>query len=166
MSQPAAVIDNDATQWVTFYLENETYGLNVLQVQEVLRVSEITPVPGAPDFVLGIINLRGKVVTVLDARRRFHMPSKERDEDNRIIIIETPQHVAGILVDAVAEVVTLRAGEIEDGSHVGTQATARYIRGTHHRDGELLLLVDLQELINDDPSGVSKAALPAPGDNA
>ena len=85
MSEIAAT-SNDADRWVTFKLESETYGINVMQVQEVLRVSEIASVPGAPDYVIGIINLRGNVVTVVDTRRRFGMPSKEVDDLSRIEI--------------------------------------------------------------------------------
>ena len=67
--------EDEVLQWVTFQLENETYGINVMQVQEVLRYTEIAPVPGAPEYVLGIINLRGNVVTVIDTRSRFGLPS-------------------------------------------------------------------------------------------
>lgn len=67
-------------QWVTFCLGDEKYGINVMQVQEVLRITEIAPVPGAPSYVLGIINLRGNVVTVIDTRNRFGLPSKEPDD--------------------------------------------------------------------------------------
>ena len=73
---------DDALRWVTFRLENEKYGINVMQVQEVLRVSEIAPVPGAPSYVLGIINLRGNVVTVIDTRSRFGLPSAETDDSS------------------------------------------------------------------------------------
>lgn len=69
--------DDPMLQWVTFRLDNETYGINVMQVQEVLRYSEIAPVPGAPSYVLGIINLRGNVVTVIDTRQRFGLDSAE-----------------------------------------------------------------------------------------
>jgi len=80
--------DDPVLQWVTFRLEDETYGINVMQVQEVLRYSEIAPVPGAPTYVLGIINLRGNVVTVIDTRQRFGLPSAEITDNPRIVIIE------------------------------------------------------------------------------
>ncbi len=99
-SSASNVGEHDVIQCVTFRLENETYGINVMQVQEVLRVTEIAPVPGAPDYVLGIINLRGNVVTVIDTRRRLGLPSREPDEATRIVIIETGKHVVGIMVDA------------------------------------------------------------------
>jgi purine-binding chemotaxis protein CheW len=74
-------------QWVTFKLQEETYGINVMQVQEVLRYTDIAPVPGAPDYVMGIINLRGNVVTVIDTRARFGLPPSEVTDNSRIVII-------------------------------------------------------------------------------
>ena len=74
-------------QWVTFKLDNETYGINVMQVQEVLRYTEIAPVPGAPSYVLGIINLRGNVVTVIDTRQRFGLQGTEITDNSRIVIM-------------------------------------------------------------------------------
>ena len=104
-TQVAKSADDPILQWVTFRLDNETYGINVMQVQEVLRYTEIAPVPGAPNYVLGIINLRGNVVTVIDTRERFGLPGTELNDNTRIVIIETDEQVVGILVDAVAEVV-------------------------------------------------------------
>ena len=137
-------------QWVTFCLEDETYGINVMQVQEVLRYSEIAPVPGAPDYVLGIINLRGNVVTVIDTRTRFGLPTTEVSDNSRIVIIESDKQVVGILVDSVAEVVYLRSSEIDSAPNVGTEESAKFIQGVSNRDGELLILVDLNKLLTDE----------------
>ncbi len=136
-------------QWVTFKLENETYGVNVMQVQEVLRYTEIAPVPGAPDYVLGIINLRGNVVTVIDTRLKFGLMSAEITDNSRIIIIEAEKQVVGILVDSVAEVVYLKASEIDDAPSVGTEESARFIQGVSNRKDDLLILVDLNKLLSD-----------------
>ncbi len=137
-------------RWVTFRLENEKYGINVMQVQEVLRVSEIAPVPGAPDYVLGIINLRGNVVTVIDTRKRFGLIPKEMDDSTRIVIIESDDQVVGILVDSVAEVVDLRVSEMEAAPNVGTEESAKFIQGVASHDNELLILVDLNRLLTDE----------------
>lgn len=137
-------------QWVTFRLAGETYGINVMQVQEVLRYTEIAPVPGAPSYVLGIINLRGNVVTVLDTRNRFGLAPAEITEQSRIVIIEAAaKHVIGILVDAVAEVVYLRQSEIETAPNVGNEESAKFIQGVCHKNNELLILVDLDKLLTD-----------------
>ncbi|MES9971864.1 MAG: chemotaxis protein CheW [Candidatus Thiodiazotropha sp.] len=137
-------------QFVTFILMDEVYGINVMQVQEVLRITEIAPVPGAPSYVLGIINLRGNVVTVIDTRTRFGLPTKEVDDASRIIVIESEKQVVGILVDAVAEVVELREMEIDAAPNVGTEESSRYIQGVATQEDSLLILVDLNKLLTDE----------------
>ncbi|MGF1871515.1 chemotaxis protein CheW [Photobacterium indicum] len=141
---------DEVLQWVTFQLESETYGINVMQVREVLRYSEIAPVPGAPDYVIGIINLRGNVVTVIDTRSRFGLMPGEISDNTRIVIIEADKQVIGILVDSVAEVVYLRSSEIDTTPSVGTEESSKFIQGVSNRDGELLILVDLNKLLSDD----------------
>ncbi|MBM7036307.1 chemotaxis protein CheW [Vibrio ulleungensis] len=143
-------VNDEVLQWVTFQLEDETYGINVMQVREVLRYSEIAPVPGAPDYVLGIINLRGNVVTVIDTRSRFGLMQGEITDNTRIIVIESDSQVIGILVDSVAEVVYLRSSEIDTTPSVGTDESAKFIQGVSNRDGKLLILVDLNKLLSDD----------------
>ena len=137
-------------QWVTFKLQEETYGINVMQVQEVLRYTEIAPVPGSPDYVMGIINLRGNVVTVIDTRTRFGLESADVTDNSRIVIIEAEKQVIGILVDSVAEVVYLKQSEIDTAPNVGTDESARFIQGVSNREGELLILVDLNKLLSDE----------------
>ncbi|ALO41479.1 chemotaxis protein CheW [Pseudoalteromonas phenolica] len=142
--------NDEVLQWVTYKLEDETYGINVMQVQEVLRYTEIAPVPGAPSYVLGIINLRGNVVTVIDTRARFGLMSSEVTDNSRIVIIEAEKQVIGILVDSVAEVVYLRSSEIDSAPNIGTEESAKFIQGVSNREGELLILVDLNKLLSDD----------------
>ena len=143
-------VNDEILQWVTFKLESETYGINVMQVQEVLRYSEIAPVPGAPTYVLGIINLRGNVVTVIDTRARFALDSADISDNTRVVIIESDKQVIGILVDSVAEVVYLRQSEIDVAPNVGNDESAQFIQGVSNREGELLILVDLNKLLSDD----------------
>ncbi|MEE9336981.1 MAG: chemotaxis protein CheW [Methylococcaceae bacterium] len=142
--------DDPIMQWVTFRLGDEKYGINVMQVQEVLRITEIAPVPGAPAYVLGIINLRGNVVTVIDTRNRFGLMSKETDDSSRVVIIETENHIIGILVDSVAEVVELRASEMENAPNVGNEESSKYIQGVTSTENELLILVDLNKFLSDE----------------
>jgi purine-binding chemotaxis protein CheW len=140
--------DDPVLQWVTFRLDGETYGINVMQVQEVLRYTEIAAVPGAPSYVLGIINLRGNVVTVIDTRHRFNLQQGEVTDNTRIVIIETDRHVIGIMVDSVAEVVYLRQSEIESAPNVGNEESAKFIQGVCHKNDELLILIDLNKLLS------------------
>ncbi len=145
-----ASTDDPVLQWVTFRLDNETYGINVMQVQEVLRYTNIAPVPGAPSYVLGIINLRGNVVTVLDTRQRFGLQSGDITDNTRIVIIESDRQVVGILVDSVSEVVYLRQSEIELTPNVGNEDSSKFIQGVCNKNNELLILVDLNRLLTDD----------------
>ncbi len=151
MDQNEQADDNSVvSQWVTFRLSDERFGINVMQVQEVLRWTDIAPVPGAPMYVLGIINLRGNVVTVMDTRQRFGMPPQEKDDSTRIVIIEAGKHEVGILVDSVAEVVYLKDAEIETAPNVGNQESSRYIQGVANRDDGLLILVDIDKFLTDE----------------
>ncbi len=142
--------EDPVLQWVTFKLAGETYGINVMQVQEVLRYSEIAPVPGAPPYVLGIINLRGNVVTVIDTRHRFGLEPGDVTDNTRIVIIEADNHVVGMLVDSVAEGVYLRQSEIETAPNVGNEESAKFIQGVCHKNNELLILIELDKLLTDD----------------
>lgn len=135
------------TQWVTFRLEDETYGINVMQVQEVLPMTDIAPVPGAPPFVMGIINLRGNVVTVIDTRMRFGLSTRELEEGGRIVVIEAGDQVAGMLVDSVAEVIEVKAAEVDVAPGVGNEESARYIYGVVSRDEQLLILIDINKML-------------------
>lgn len=141
--------DDPVLQWVTFRLDSETYGINVMQVQEVLRYTEIAPVPGAPAYVIGIINLRGNVVTVIDTRQRFGLAPDHITDQTRIVIIEAEGQVLGILVDSVSEVVYLRQSEIESTPNIGNDEKGRYIRGVCNKNDELLILVELNKMLSE-----------------
>ena len=141
--------DDQVLQYVTFRLDNETYGINVMQIQEVLRYSEIAPVPGSPEYVLGIINLRGNVVTVIDTRRRFGLSDADTTDTSRIVVMESADQVMGILVDSVAEVVYLKSSEIETAPNVGSEESARFIQGVCNKNGELIILVEFDKMLND-----------------
>ena len=150
-----SIYDTDSSQgevlrWVTFQLDREMYGVNVMQVREVLRYSDIAPVPGAPAYVLGIINLRGNVVSVIDTRMRFGLPPSEITDNTRIMIIESERQVVGILVDSVAEVVDLNTNEIDDTPNVGTEESAKFICGVCNREDDLLILIDLYKLLTEE----------------
>lgn len=141
--------EDQVLQYVTFRLDDETYGINVMQIQEVLRYTEIAPVPGAPDYVLGIINLRGNVVTVIDTRRRFGLMDAEVTEATRIVVMESENQVMGVLVDSVAEVIYLKASEIETAPNVGNEESAKFIQGVCNKNGELIILVEFEKMLTD-----------------
>jgi len=141
--------EDQVLQYVTFRLDDETYGINVMQIQEVLRYTEIAPVPGAPDYVLGIINLRGNVVTVIDTRRRFGLMDADVTEATRIVVMESENQVMGVLVDSVAEVIYLKASEIETAPNVGNEESAKFIQGVCNKNGELIILVEFEKMLTD-----------------
>lgn len=149
----SAVLDSrseDTGRWVTFRLANETYGINVMQVQEVLRMTDVAPVPGAPHFVMGIINLRGDVVTVLNTCKLLDLLPSEITEHTRIMIIESGKVTIGLLVDSVAEVVNIETSQIDPVPNVGNDDCSRYIYGVVSSDEEILILVDLDKLITEE----------------
>ena len=138
---PASVIKH-----VSFRLGEETYAVVASKVHEVLRVSEITPVPGAPDFILGIINLRGNVVTVMDARHAFELPKTEVTAQSRIIVV-VEDFSLGILVDRVAAVVDLDEQTIETAPQTGQEAGSLFIQGVYNDDEQMLILVDFSRVM-------------------
>jgi purine-binding chemotaxis protein CheW len=142
--------ENQFNRWVTFRLAEEIYGINVMQVQEVLRMTEIAPVPGAPSSVIGIINLRGNVVTVLDTRELFGLMREDVTEQTRIMIVECNKVIVGLLVDSVAEVVNLQNTDIDSAPNIGNEENSKYIQGVYSKNGEILILVDLNRLLSPD----------------
>ena len=153
MDQSQANVDaNTIKQWVSFMLGEETYAVDVMKIQEVLRPVEITPVAGSPHFVLGVINLRGNVVTVIDARRRFNLPPCESGNDARIILVEAKEQVVGVLVDRVGEVLQVSQSQIESTPSVANGEMPGNIQGVTTRGDELVEIIDLDKLLAEDES--------------
>lgn len=153
----------NTSQWVTFTLADETYAVNVLRVQEVLKVADIAPVPGAPPYVLGIVNLRGNVVPVVDTRMRMSLPPRQPDDSTRIVIIEVNEEPVGMMVDAVAEVVELDDEAVDAAPSAASEDGARYIHGVVSKESDLLILLDVDRLLENgfggsSASGPSQAA--------
>lgn len=136
-------------QWATFRVDNELYGIDVMQVKEVLRFSEITPVPGADCSVLGIINLRGNVVTVIDTRQMFRMSPAQPDEDTRIIVVEfNESEVIGLVVDSVDEVLNLPQNEVDRAPNASSdESSKRFVQGVCYHKGLLIILLDLGKML-------------------
>ena len=136
-------------QWATFKVDNELYGIDVVQVKEVLRYSEITPVPGSEYFIRGIINLRGNVVTVIDTRQMFGLMPQTPDEDTRIIVAEyNEQEVVGLVVDSVDEVINLPQNDIDRAPNAtGEETTKRFVQGVCYYNNILIILLDLLKML-------------------
>lgn len=149
------VSDEPIKRWVTFILADEVYGVDVMQVKEVLRVIEIAPVPGAPAHVVGIINLRGNVVTIIDTRARLGLPPRAPDHHSRIIVVEWDDQIVGFLVDGISEVHTIPLSAIESAPNIGNDETSRYVEGVFSRNDELIILVNLAQMVLDDEAPVT-----------
>ncbi|OGP94031.1 MAG: chemotaxis protein CheW [Deltaproteobacteria bacterium RBG_19FT_COMBO_56_10] len=134
-------------QLVTFRLGNEEFSLDILRVQEIIRHMELTRVPRTPDFVDGVINLRGRVIPVLDLRKRFGLPSGERTNETRIIVVDVDNKTVGLKVDAVSEVLRLPADTVEPAPAIVTGVESDYIKGVGKLEGRLLILLDVEKIL-------------------
>lgn len=139
--------DANLLQLVTFKIADEEFGVEILAVQEIIRIMQITTVPRAPAFIEGVINLRGKVIPVIDMRKRFGLPVVERDSQTRIIVMEFNQKIVGFLVDAVSEVLRIPADTVEAPPPVVAGIGSEYIKGVGKLDDRLLILMDLDSLL-------------------
>lgn len=135
-------------QLVTFRLGNEEFSLDILRVQEIIRHMELTRVPRTPEFVDGVINLRGRVIPVLDLRKRFGLPSDEHTSETRIIVVDVDNRTVGLKVDAVSEVLRLPADTVEPPPAIVTGAESDYIKGVGKLDGRLLILLDVEKILS------------------
>jgi purine-binding chemotaxis protein CheW len=138
----------DILQLVTFRLGNEEYSLDILSVQEIIRHMELTRVPKAPEFVDGVINLRGRVIPVLDLRKRFGLSADENTDDTRIIVVDISDKTVGFKVDAVSEVLRLPADTVEPPPSIVTDVDSEYIKGVGKIDGRLIILLDVSKILN------------------
>lgn len=138
-------------QLVTFEIDQEEFAVDILTVQEINRMMQITPVPEAPAWVEGVINLRGRIITVIDLRRRFSLPELERSGDQRIIVVEIEGKTIGFVVDRVNEVLRIHTGIIEPTPDVvNSRVKTEYIEGVGMLDDRLLILLNIERLFNDD----------------
>lgn len=141
--------DGDLLQLVTFRIGEEEFGVDILAVQEIIRLMQITMVPRAPAFIEGVINLRGKVIPVINMRTRFNMPALEHDSNTRIVVMEFDQKIVGFLVDGVSEVLRIPAGTVEAAPPIVAGIGSEYIKGVGKLEDRLLILLDLDNLLSD-----------------
>lgn len=147
-----SAIDNNQSsgqlQLVSFKIADEEFGVNILEVQEIIRMVEITTVPQTLDYVEGVINLRGKVIPVVDLRKRLSMESREADQNTRIVVVDIDHEIMGLIVDSVSEVLRIPAGSIEPAPEIITGLEAEYIKGVVKLDEKLLMSLDLSKIVD------------------
>ena len=136
-----------ASQIVSFRLANEEYGVDIMQVQEIILIGQITPMPHVPPYVCGLINLRGHVIPIIDLRARFELERASQTENSRIIVLNIHAKTVGIIVDAVAEVLRISPGQIETAA-VGTAGVGQqYIGGLVKLEEKLLILLNIDQIM-------------------
>ena len=135
-------------QIVTFFLGQEEFGVDILLVQEIIRPAPVTEVPNTPRFVEGVINLRGKVVPVIDLRKRLNIPTIDADKATRIIIIELEKRITGFVVDSVSKVITVPAGSVQGAPDmIMSGVESEYITGVSRIDDRLIILLDFSKIL-------------------
>lgn len=134
-------------QLVTFRVAEEEYGVDILSVQEIIRHTDITKVPSAPPFVEGVLNLRGKVIPIIDMRKRFGLAPRQADKMTRIVVFALGGKVMGCLVDSVSEVLRLPSSMVDAPPAAITQLDSAFIRGVGRLDDRLLILLDSEQVL-------------------
>lgn len=135
-------------QLVSFVVGSEEFAVPILSVQEINRMMPITRVPQSPDFVEGVINLRGRIIPVMDLRKRFNMPTIEASQMSRIIVVEVDGRTLGFIVDRVHQVLRIKPSIIEQAPGMVTSVESEYIEGIAKLEDRLLIMVDLHRLFS------------------
>ena len=150
--QAVNVIADKDGKYLTFSIAEEEYGIGILKVKEIIGMMTITTVPQTPEFVKGVINLRGKVIPVVDLRLRFGMEEIDYNERTCIVVVEisgsTGTVMIGIVVDSVSEVLNIRGDDIEDTPTFGTRLKTDYILGMAKMEGNVKILLDIDQVLN------------------
>ncbi|MCE5279993.1 MAG: chemotaxis protein CheW [Planctomycetaceae bacterium] len=147
-TKEAVHVRERAGKYLTFFLAEEEYGLEILRVREIIGMMDITAVPRTPEHVKGVINLRGKVIPVIDLRLKFSMPSVEQTEQTCIIVVDVGRIEMGIMVDKVSEVLDIGAAEIEDTPSFGLDVDTEFILGMGKTNGKVTILLDITRVLS------------------
>lgn len=134
-------------QLVGFRIGEETYGVQIGSVREIVRVPEITAVPNAPEMIEGVINLRGKIIPVMDLRKRFGSSAIQSDKKNRILVVELESRLLGLIVSSASEVLKIPPSEIEPPGAVFAEGESSYVTGVGKLKGRLVILLDIARLL-------------------
>lgn len=142
-------------QLVVFTLANESYGVAITTVKEIITMQRVTPLPKSPPYVKGLINLRGRVIPVIDLKARLNLPETDVAHDTRIMVIEVGDRTIGCIVDAVREVLTIRESVVEPVT--GTDGGTDYLEGIAKIGDELVILIDLQRVVGGEQTQLHRA---------
>ncbi len=152
----------ETTQYLTFKLDDEVFALDISKVREVLEFTTVTKVPQTPDFMQGVINLRGNVVPVIDMRLKFGMSETEKTVNTCVIIVEInldgESTVLGAMADSVQEVFELESDQIEPAPRIGTRMNTEFIKGMGKREGEFIIILDIDKVFSSDELAIVQDA--------
>lgn len=139
---------DELLQLVSFNIGSEEFGVDILKVQEINRMVDITRVPQAPPYVEGVINLRGKVIPIVDLRKRFGFEVKDYDKNTRIVVVDIGGNILGMVVDSVSEVLRLPSNTIEPPPEIAAGVNSEYIKGVAKLEDRLLIFLDLSKVVD------------------
>lgn len=145
-------------KFLTFFLGKEEYAIEILKVQEIIGLMSITPVPKMPEYIRGVLNLRGKIVPVMNLRTRFGLEEIEDTDETCIIVIQQDKYLMGVLVDKVSEVVDIESEEIEEVPSVGVEDQSEYLAGLGKARDSVKMIIAVQKVLFDVPLRVLKAS--------
>lgn len=146
-AEPKVAGTNASNEYLSFRLGNEEYGIDILKVQEIRGYDSVTAIANTPDFIKGVINLRGTIVPIVDLRIKFNVGDATYDQFTVVIILNVARRVVGIVVDKVSDVLTLAAGQVKPPPEFSTTLQTQYIRGIGTVDERMLILMDIESLI-------------------
>ncbi|MBT3877746.1 MAG: chemotaxis protein CheW [Candidatus Scalindua sp.] len=137
-------------KFLTFALSNEEYGIEILRVREIIGLMDITTVPQTPDYMKGVINLRGKVIPVIDLRLKFSMQEEIHTQETCVIVVEVNNTSIGIIVDSVSEVLDIKSGDIEETPSFGQGIDTNFIMGLGKVKEQIIILLDIESVLSSD----------------
>ncbi|MGW8247995.1 MAG: chemotaxis protein CheW [Acidiferrobacterales bacterium] len=143
----------DETQYLTFRLDSQEYGLPIIEVQEIKGWTSMTPVPNSPSHMLGVLNLRGTIIPVIDLRTRFGLPPKEHDEFTVIMVVSMGKRLAGLVVDSVSDVISAPDEAVRDNPEADSNIDQRFFKGLVESNGKLVILLDGMQISDDIQQG-------------
>lgn len=153
-TDPGSEVKADGGKFLTFFLGEEEYAIEILKVQEIIGLMKITPVPKMPDYIRGVLNLRGKIVPVMNLRTRFGLEEIEDTDETCIIVIQHEEYLMGVLVDQVSEVVDISGSDIEEVPAIGAGEQSEYLSGIGKVDDSVKMIIEVHKVLFDVPDAV------------
>jgi len=147
---------------LVFVLGPEEYGVDILKVQEIRGYEKVTPIPAAPDYLKGVVNLRGTIVPVIDLRVKFSMPEPRYDERTVVVVLRVENRVIGIVVDGVSDVVQVASADLKPAPQLGAVVDSSFLAGLATLDGRMILLVDIERFLSSAELKLLEAVAPSP----